>query len=66
MQSSHHDIQNNIQDGWGTDGRVKNSSLPKIYHTYPAMIKLGTVIPYLRKFQKIYEPRDTLVEYSLH
>ena len=24
----------------------------KIRHTYPTMIKLGTVIPYLRKIQK--------------
>ena len=26
--------------------------LPKIRHTYPTMMKLGTVIPYLRKMQK--------------
>ena len=26
--------------------------LPKICHTYPAMMKLGSVIPYLRKIQK--------------
>ena len=26
--------------------------LPKICHTYPTMMKLGTVIPYLKKFQK--------------
>ena len=26
--------------------------LPKICHTYPAMIKLGTVIPYLKNIQK--------------
>ena len=33
--------------------------LPKICHTYPTMMKLGTVIPYLKKIQKIYESRDT-------
>ena len=26
--------------------------LPKIRHTYPTMMKLGTVIPYLRKIKK--------------
>ena len=35
--------------------------LPKICHTYPTMMKLGTVIPYLKKIQKIYESRDTPV-----
>ena len=30
----------------------KASLLPKICHTYPKMIKLGTVIPYLKKIQK--------------
>ena len=32
--------------------------LPKICHTCPTMMKLGTVIPYLKKIQKIYESRD--------
>ena len=27
--------------------------------THPTMMKLGTVIPYLKKMQKIYESRDT-------
>ena len=27
--------------------------LPKICHAYPTMVKLGTVIPYLKKIQKI-------------
>ena len=42
--------------GWGGG---KKGHLPKICHTYPAMMKLGTVIPYLKKIQKIYESRDT-------
>ena len=29
------------------------SPLPKICRTYPTMMKLGTVIPYLRKIQEI-------------
>ena len=27
------------------------------------MMKLGTVIPYLKKILKIYAPRDTFLEY---
>ena len=38
--------------GW--DGG-KKTTLPKICHTYPTMMKLRKVIPY----QKIYESRDT-------
>ena len=37
---------------WGGRGGAKRLPLPKICHTYPAMIKLGTVIPYLKKIQK--------------
>ena len=36
--------------GWGWP--KKTSLLPKICHTYPTMIKLGTVTPYLRKIEK--------------
>ena len=39
---------------------------PKICHTYPAMMKLGIVIPYLKKIQKIYESRDNPTEICLH
>ena len=42
---------------WGGGG--EKPPLPKICHTYPTMIKLGTVIPYPKKIQKIYESRDT-------
>ena len=53
---------NPIQDGpfwdctriWGGGEDKKN--LPKICHTYLTM-KLGTVIVYLKKIQKIYESR---------
>ena len=41
--------------GWGEEGGgAKKPSLPKICHTYPTMIKLGTVLPYLKKIQKSY------------
>ena len=33
----------------------KKSPIPKIYHKYPTKMKLGTVIPNLKKDQKIYE-----------
>ena len=35
----------------------------KICHAYPTMMKLGTVILYLKKIQKIYESRDNLLEF---
>ena len=46
--------------GWG--GK-KALTLPKICHTYPAMMKLGTVKPYLKKIRKIYESRDIPLEF---
>ena len=60
-----------IQDGifWGCSwmgggGRGKKGpSLHKICHTYPAMMKLGTVIPQSKEIQKIYELRETPVEF---
>ena len=46
--------------GWG---RAKRPTLPNICHAYPAMMKRGTVISYLKKIQKIYESRDTPPEF---
>ena len=46
--------------GWG---RAKRPPLPKICHTYPTMMKLGTVIPYPKKIQKIHESRDIPLEF---
>ena len=40
--------------------------LPKICRTYPTVMKLGTVIPYLKKIQKMYESRDTPLELCWH
>ena len=49
--------------GW--DGGQK-APLPKICHTYPAMMKLSTVMPYPKKTQKVYEPRGTPLEFCSH
>ena len=40
--------------------------LPKIRHTYPTMMKLGTVILYLKKIQIIYKSRDTTPDLRQH
>ena len=43
----------------GAHGWVaKKLPLSKISYTYPAMMKLGTVTPYLKKIQKLNESRD--------
>ena len=34
--------------GWGGGGGGGNTPIPKICDTYPTMMKLGTVIPYLK------------------
>ena len=40
-------------------GRAKKTSLlPKICHTNPTMIKLGIVILYLKKIQKLTDKKD--------
>ena len=44
-------------------GGCKKDPLPKICHTYAAMLKLGTVIPYLKKIQKLYESWDTSLDF---
>ena len=49
--------------GWG---KAKKPPLLKICHTYPATMKLGTVIPYPNKIQKIYESSDTPLEFCWH
>ena len=41
----------------------KKAPLPKIGHAYPTMIKLGTVIPYLKQIQKIFKSGYTLLEF---
>ena len=39
-----------LTDGW--EATPPPSPLPKICQTYPKMIKLGTLVPYLKKTQK--------------
>ena len=48
--------------GCGERGGDKKVPLPKICHAHPTMMKLGRVIPYLKKSQKIYELCDTPLE----
>ena len=45
--------------GAGGEGQKDLSKYP----TYPTIMKLGTVIPYLKKVQNIYESRDILLEF---
>ena len=56
---------NPVQDGL-FGGFSRMGLLPKFCHTCPTMMKLGTVIPYPKKIQKIYESRDTPLEFSWH
>ena len=46
--------------GWW--GGAKKAPLPKICLTYPTTMKLGTVIPYLKKIETMHETRDTSLE----
>ena len=65
-------IVNSIQDGllrdclWIGGGGIFLAPLPKICHIYPTMMKLGAVIPYLGKTQKIYKSLDTSLEFCWH
>ena len=47
--------------GWR--GTKKPPPLLKICHSSPSIMKLSTVIPYLKKIQKIYESRATPPEF---
>ena len=60
---------NPIQDGhfWGCSRMGgKKAHLPNICHTYPTMMKLFRVIPYLKKIRKIYELRDSPPDFCWH
>ena len=39
-------------------GEAERFPLPKICHRYPTMMKIGAVIPYLKKIQQIYKSPD--------
>ena len=45
-------IQDVLFRGCSQMGGPKRPPIPKICHTYPTMMKLGTVIPYLKEIQK--------------
>ena len=45
--------------GWGP----KSSPVPKICHTYPNAMKLGTVIPNLKTIRKMCKRRDTIFDF---
>ena len=49
----------------GRGAKIPPPPLPKICRTYPAMIKLklGSVIPYVQKIQKLYKSRDKPLEF---
>ena len=52
--------------GLGTGGGQKGP-LPKICHTYlTTMMKLGTVIPYLKNIQKTYKSYDVPLQVCGH
>ena len=53
------DIFGAAHESGGAGRGGKKILLPKIQDAYPTMMKLGTVIPYLKKIQKMYESRDT-------
>ena len=60
-------IQDGLSRGCSRMGGSLFASLPpKIRHTYPTMMKLGTVIPYLRKIKKIYKSPDTFLDSCRH
>ena len=42
-------IQNGPFLGCSRMGRVQKGPLPKVCHTYPTMMRLGSVKPYLNK-----------------
>ena len=48
---------------WG-EREGKKGPLPRVCHTYPTMMKLDTVISCPKKIQKIYESRDTPLEFA--
>ena len=58
-------IQDGLFRGCSQMGRggANRPHFPKVCHTYPTMIKLGTLTPYPKKIQKIYESLDTLLEF---
>ena len=46
------------------DGWRRGIPFTKVCHIYPTIMKLATVIPYLKKIEKIYESHDTSPKFS--
>ena len=65
LKMSLFEASNGWEEGGGGGGRGWAERLPfhKIRHTYPTMMKLGTVIPYLNKIQKICKSLDKPLEF---
>ena len=56
-------IQDGLFRGCSRMGGQKGPTLAKICHTYPTMMKLDTIIPYLKKIQNIYNTHDAPLEF---
>ena len=50
----------------GGGGRGQEAPIAKICPTCPTIMKLGAVIPYLKKIRKLYESCDTRLEFCWH
>ena len=48
-------------NGW--EGGGKKKPLFKICHTYPILMKLGMVIPYLKKIQETHKSCNTPLDF---
>ena len=48
---------------WLLTDEGEGVSRKKICYTYPTIMKFGTVIPYLKKTEKMYQSRDTPLEF---
>ena len=59
-------IQDELFRGCSQMGGTFLALLLKIGHTYPAVIKLGIVIPYLKKIQKMHKSGDTTLDFCWH
>ena len=50
-------------DAHGLGGGGGRPPLPKVYQTYPTIMKLETPISYLKKVHKMYKSHDTPLEF---
>ena len=67
--SFHIVITHQPYSGWAFSGLLMDRGKRPLYEicqTYPAMMKLDTVIPYLLQIQKLSESHETLLEFCWH